>query len=328
MLVRLFRGTGPGLVFLILLAAAGLWANAWFNPDTVDMTPVQGAMPLWNVIQNLIASSPQQRIIVSFIIMLLMGLLLIRFNISEFFINRRTFLPGLLYIMIFSVFQRYMVFNPALPAALLITVALWRMMGSYRQNGVAYSFFDAALVISTAGLFYADAVWFLALVFIGTFLLRSPDLREIFIALTGAILPFGFMYAIWFLTGKNLSDLNTLIVNNLFEEAAPVMWSRTLIILLGVLGLNLIIALYVVFADMTTKKVKSRKTFAMLLWMFAISAAVFFFVPSASAEIVAIAAVPAAFVISDYYVFARKLLLPEILFALMIIMIVVARIWI
>ena len=328
MLVRLFRGTGPGLVFLMLLAAAGLWTNVWLNPETVDMTPVQGAMPLWDVLQNLFSSSPQQRIIISFVVMLLMGLLLIRFNISEFFINRRTFLPGLLYIMIFSVFQRYMVFNPALVAALLITIAVWRMMGSYRQNGVAYNFFDAALITSTAGLFYADAVWFLALVFIGTFLLRSPDLREIFIALTGALLPWIFLYAIWFLTGKNLADLNTLILNNLFEEAAPVLWSRTLIILLGVLGLNLIIALYVVFADMTTKKVKSRKTFAMLLWMFAISTAVFFFVPSASAEIAAIAAVPAVFVISDYYVFARKLLLPEILFALLIIMIVVARIWI
>ena len=196
MLVRLFRGTGPGLVFLMLLAAAGLWTNVWLNPETVDMTPVQGTMPLWDVLQNLFSSSPQQRIIVSFVIMLLMGLLLIRFNISEFFINRRTFLPGLLYIMIFSVFQRYMVFNPALVAALLITIAVWRMMGSYRQNGVAYSFFDAALITSTAGLFYADAVWFLALVFIGTFLLRSPDLREIFIALTGALLPWIFLYAI------------------------------------------------------------------------------------------------------------------------------------
>lgn len=328
MLVRLFRGTGPGLVFLIVLAAAGLWTHVWLNPDTVDMTPVQGAMPLWDVIQNLISSSPHQRIIITFILMLLMGLLLIRFNISEFFINRRTFLPGLLYIMIFSIFQRYMVFNPALPAAVLITLALWRMMGSYRQNGVAYSFFDAALVVSAAGLFYADALWFLALVFIGTMLLRSPDLREIFIAVTGALIPWIFLYAIWFLTGKSLSELNALIVSNLFDEAAPVMWSRTLIILLGVLGLNLIISLYVVFANLTTKKVKSRKTFAMLLWMFVISAAVFFFVPSASAEIAAIAAVPVVFVISDYYIFARKILLPEILFALMIIMIIVARIWI
>jgi|WetSurMetagenome_2_1015567.scaffolds.fasta_scaffold15459_2 hypothetical protein len=328
MLVRLFRGTGPGLVLLILLAAAALWAGTWLNPASVDMAPVIGSMPLWNVVLQLSPSSAEARIVISFVLMLLMSLVLIRFNISEFFINRRTFFPGLLYIMIYSVFQRYMVFNPALPTALLITIALWRMIVSYRQNGVAYNFFDAALMISSAGLFYADALWFLALVFIGTLLLRSPDLREIFVALIGALLPWVFLYAIWYLTGKNLADLNTLIINNLFEKAAPVLWSRTFIILLCALGLNLLISLYVVFADMTTKKVKSRKTFAMLLWLFAISAAVFFFVPSASAEIVAIAAIPAVFVISDYYVFARKLLMPEILFALMVIMIVIARIWI
>jgi hypothetical protein len=327
MLVRLFRGTGPGLVVLILFAATALWAGAWLNPVYTDLSSASDSMPLWKVVVQIVSSAGKTRIIVSFALMLLMCLLLIRFNISEFFINRRTFLPGLLYIMIYSVFTRYMVFNPALPAALLITVALWRMMVAYRQNGVAYNFFDAALLISTAGLFYANAIWFLSLVFIGALLLRSPDLREIFVAIIGALLPWVFLYSIWFLTGKDLVDLNLLIINNLFEEAAPVLWSRTLVILLIVLGLNLLISLYTVFADMTTKKVKSRKTFAMLIWLLAISGVVYIFVPSASAGIIAIAAIPAAFLISDYYVFARKLLLPEILFALLVIMLVIARIW-
>jgi hypothetical protein len=327
MLVRLFRGTGPGLVFLMLLAAAALWAGAWVNPAYSELSTASDSMPLWTVAVKLASSSARARIIASFVMMLLMCLLLIRFNISEFFINRRTFLPGLLYILIYSVFTRYMVFNPALPAALIITIALWRMMAAYRQNGVAFNFFDAALLISTAGLFYANAIWFLSLVFIGTLLLRSPDLREIFVAIIGALLPWVFLYAIWFLTGKDLVDLNLLIINNLFEEAAPVLWSRTLLILLIVLGLNLLISLYTVFADMTTKKVKSRKTFAMLIWLLAITGVVYIFVPSASAGIIAIAAIPAAFLISDYYVFARKLLVPEILFALMVIMLVISRIW-
>jgi len=327
MLLRLFRGTGPGLVILILLAAAGLWAGMWISPPVADVPGAQDAMPLWTLITNLFASSAKGRVIFSFSLVLLMSLLLVRFNISEFFINRRTFFPGLLYILLYSVFQRYMNFNPALPAALLITIAVWRMMGSYRQNGVAYCFFDAALIISTAGLIYADALWFLTIVFIGIILLRTADLREIFIAFTGALLPWIFLYSIWFLTGKSLTDLNALITANLFAEAAPFIWSRTLIILIAILAVNILVSVYVVFANLTTKKVKSRKTFALFLWLFAISVAVYFFVPSASAEIAAVAAVPLAFILADYYVFARKIIVPEILFDLMVIMIVIIRFW-
>jgi hypothetical protein len=293
----------------------------------VNMAFSSDPMPLWSVLTGLMSQSVKAQVITAFVMMLIISLLMVRFNISLFFINRRTFLPGLLYVLLYSIFPLHMVFNPALPAALLIMIALWRMMDAYRKNGVAYNFFDAALLISTASLFYGNAIWFLALVFVGTLLLRSPDLREIFVAIVGALLPYAFLYGIWYLTNRDIIDLNLLILDNLFEKAPQIVWGRTTIILLVIVALNLIIALYMLLADITTKKVKSRKTFSMLLWLFVIAVAVFAAVPSASLELMAIFAVPAAFVISDYYVFARKIVVPEILFALLIIMLVIARIW-
>jgi hypothetical protein len=327
MLIRIFRATGPGLIVLIILAGAALWANSYLNPVSVNMASTSDPMPLWAVMTGIMSHTVKAQVITAFVLMLLICFLMVRFNISLFFINRRTFLPGLLYVLLYSVFPLHMVFNPALPAALLIMIALWRMMDAYRKNGVAYNFFDAALLISAASLFYGNAIWFLALVFVGTLLLRSPDLREIFVAIIGALLPYAFLYAIWYLTNKDIIDLNVLILNNLFEKAPQIVWGRTLIILLAVVGLNFIIALYMLLADITTKKVKSRKTFSMLLWLLVIVIAVFATVPSASVELMAIAAIPAAFVISDYYVFARKIILPEILFTLLIIMMVIARVW-
>jgi hypothetical protein len=82
-----------------------------------------------------------------------------------------------------------MVLNPALPASLLILAALWRMVSSYRLNGMSFNFFDAALMISSAGLLYAGSVWFIIVVFIGALVLRSPDARELTLALSGALLP-------------------------------------------------------------------------------------------------------------------------------------------
>ncbi len=327
MFVRLFRGAGTGLFILILLAGAALWASAYFNPVTVSSSSVTEAMPLWNIVLSVMIKSYKVQVIVSFILMILIAMLLIRFNISEFFINHRTFFPGIMFVLLYSIFPGAMVYNAALPATILILAALWRMVASYRQSGVAYNFFDAALLISTASLFYANAIWFLLLVFVGLLLLRSPDLREITIAIAGALLPYAFLYAIWYLTNRDIIDLNVLIINNLFEEAPAFVWSRTAVILMVILIFNLIAGLYSVMTDMPTKKVKSRKTFFMILWLLAISVAVYFAVPSASVEIMAIAAIPSAFVISNYYVFARKLLIPEIMFSLLIVMIIIARIW-
>jgi hypothetical protein len=78
---------------------------------------------------------------------------------------------------------------------------------------------------------------------------------------------------------------------------------------------------------MPTLKIRSRKTFELLLWMTVICAAAYAVTPSVSVEIIAIAAIPVSFIMANYCVFARRLLIPEILLWLMVVMIVVARLW-
>ena len=220
-----------------------------------------------------------------------------------------------------------MVLNPALPAAILIMTGLWRMVAAYRQTGMAYNFFDAAMFISAGGLFYADAIWFILLVLIGAVILRNPDMREMSLALAGGLLPWGLFYAVWYLTGKDPGELSEIIYNNLFGVAPSVYWSRTLIILLIVVAMTFIPGLFSLFSVMSTKKVKSRKTFTLIVWILVISAVIYIVIPSVSVEIIAIAAIPAAYIISHYYVVTTRTATAEILLWTMVIMLAVSRIW-
>jgi hypothetical protein len=66
---------------------------------------------------------------------------------------------------------------------------------------------------------------------------------------------------------------------------------------------------------MSSKKIKARKTFSVLLWGFFISLIIYFALPSVSFEMIWITAVPASYILAHYFVFAKKKILPEIIFS-------------
>ena len=188
-MIRVFRRSGIAPVTLLMLITVALWIEHFVSPPLVPDITGGAPMPLWGLTAGALSAMPLLAVILSFILMLVMALVMVRFNIAFFFIPRRTYLPALAYIILYSLFPGEMVLNPALPAAILVMTGLWRMISAYRVNGLAFNFFDAALLISAGSMFYAGAVWFIMLVFIGTLILRSPDLREMVFALAGALLP-------------------------------------------------------------------------------------------------------------------------------------------
>ncbi|MRR23900.1 hypothetical protein EG830_13070, partial [bacterium] len=291
-MIRFFRGSGAGPVILMLMAALGLWGVYLIAPPQPENLTVVQPMPLWGFILRLLSGAPLAGVIFSLLLVLTVAFVMIRFNTEIFFIPRRTYLPALLYILLYSLFPGEMVLNPALPASLLILAALWRMVSSYRLNGMSFNFFDAALMISSAGLLYAGSLWFIVVVFIGALVLRSPDARELALALAGALLPWIVMYAVWYVTGGDTGELTGIIRHNLFDQSPNLSWSRTLIILLVVAGINFLPSLIYLVKEIPAYKIRSRKTWEIMIWMMVISAAAIIFVPAVSAEMTAVAALP------------------------------------
>jgi hypothetical protein len=74
------------------------------------------------------------------------------------------------------------------------------------------------------------------------------------------------------------------------------------------------------------KKIKSRKTFILLFWTFFIAVATGIIFKSVSAEIFILAAIPATYFLSHYFVFKRERVLPEVLFAALFVLVAVVQI--
>jgi hypothetical protein len=327
MILKLFRGTGPGVVLIILLSAAGVWMSAFLHPlyassALYDVNP----MPLYGLLKSLLGKSAIAGVLFSFALLLVISFFLVNFNTSVFFINERTFLPAAIYILFSGFFPEYQILNPVFPAVFLLLIAVRRMMDAYRKNGIAYNFFDAAILISTGCLFYANMIWFGLLTIIGIAILRTGNVKEILLAILGLAVPLIITAGVWYVSGKDMSQLLEIADHNLFERAGSYNFSRVSITGLVIIGLCSLISLSFLLSVLNSKKIKSRKTFTELIWILVISLTVFFALPSASVEIVYIISVPLSYFLAHYFVFSRKKVVPEILFTLLFIIVIVLQV--
>jgi len=255
-----------------------------------------------------------------------MAILLVNFNTTVFFINERTFLPALLYILLTGLFPYYQVLNPVLPAAVLLMIAIMRIMDAYRKNGIAFNFFDASVLIGIGSLFYANLIWFGLLAIIGIAILRTGSVKEIILALLGLCTPMIITVGVYYVAGKDLPGLASMSVYNLFGESGKYYFSRITITGLILIGLSVIVSLFYLFSVVNSKKIKSRKTFTELIWSLIIAVALYFSVPSVSVEMIYIGAVPASYILAHYFVFSRNKNIPGIFLSVMILVVAVIQI--
>jgi len=325
-MLRFFKGTGPGIILRIALLLGALWISAFLDPQMPGQAYFETSpMPLYRIVQSIAGSHPLAGVIFTFLILIVMLFLLVNFNTIVFFINERTLLPAVMYLLFSAVFPGMQVLNPVLPASLFLLLGFIRIMEAYRKPGIAFNFFDAALLISTGSLFYANLIWFGLLVIIGIALLRTGNLKEITVCLTGLVVPYIITIGLFYVLGKDIGAFLTDISENLFGKGTGYSFSRLSVIVLIYLGLLILISVGFLAMKMNSKKIKTRKTFYLLIWSFVIPLILYLVLSSVSVEMIWIAGIPAAYFLTHYFVFARKKLFPEIMFTGLLILVLLLQ---
>ena len=327
-MLRIFKGTGPGVIVLIALTLAAFWLSAFIDPQmpfpaVYDRSP----MPLYGILKSLIGNSPVAGVIFSFLILILNLFLLVSFNTSHFFIQERTFLPATFYILLSAVLPQCQALNPALPAVVFLMLAIRRIMDSYRKPDIAYNFFDAGVLIGLGSLFYASLIWLGLLALVGIIIIRTGNIKEIGVALLGLITPLLITSGIYYVLGKDLSLFFTEVFRNMFGESENYVFSRFSIAAIIYAGLILAVSIAYLLKGMNSKKIKARKTFSILLWAFFITLILYFALPSVSVEMIWITSVPASYFLAHYFVFARKKILPEVIFSGLFLLILLVQVF-
>ncbi|MGM0666055.1 MAG: hypothetical protein ACQETA_01935 [Bacteroidota bacterium] len=315
MLLKIYRGIGPGTILLIFVSMLLLWLQALLDPGDHSIYGSHPA-PLYALLLDLFGGRPHAGIIFSMLLVMLTAIYLVNFNTRLFFINERTFLPASIYVLLSGFIVNNQVLNPVLPAALLLLMSIDRLIVSYRKPGIAYNLFDASMLIGIAALIHTNIIWYYALIIIGISLFRSFSFREFLISFSGLLTPFIIMYSYWYLAGRDINGLNSMLTDSLFTEIPEYSWSLEVIIVSAVNLLISVIALLHLWSIFNTKKVRSRKIFSLLIWMVLITLVIYFLVPSSSVGLLFVLLIPLAFILTHYLVMMRNKKIANFVFAI------------
>lgn len=320
MLLKKFRETKPDVVILIVIIVLLTWLGAFLHPHLpsdqgFDVKP----MPLFGLLMTVADFNPLFSEIIAFLLVLLIAFLLVNFNTSAFFISERTFLPALIYVLLSGYFPQFQILNPVLPAAVFLILGIRKITESYKVQGIAFSFFDAGLLVSLGSLFYASLIWFGILLLIGIAILRTGSIKEIIISVIGLATPFFILYGFLYVTGENMNSLFSAVRYNLFfKDASSSIHGFTLAVLI-IAGIIILVSVTHLLSVINMKKIKSRKTFILLFWTFFLVAGVYLIFKPVSEEIYWLAVIPPSYVLSHYFVFSRRKLIPEIMLGILFI---------
>jgi hypothetical protein len=319
MILRLFKGNGPGVIFLISLTLVLLWVGSFIRPAAEQVALYDKyPLPLYNLLKTLLGNIPFAGVLFSMILVSAIAFILVSFNTADFFIQERTFFPAFFYILLSGIFPGYQVLNPVIPASLFLLFAIIRINDVYRKAGTANNFFDAGLLIGTGSLFYGNLLWFMLIILIGIAIFRSFNIIEIATSFIGLLTPWILTFCFYFIFDKDPGSLISLLKNNLAGLPELYLFSTAEIVVLLLISVVILFCFVYLLMSMNSKKIKSRKTFYLLIWVFLVSVALYVFVPSVSVEIIWILFIPFSYLLTHYFLFVKRGLFREILFYLLI----------
>ena len=319
MLLKLFRSNRSLVILILLIFIALIWFPGFQIQNVRSLTFEKYPGLLYKAFTVFSANKILASRITALLLYLLIGILIVRLNTKYFFIPVRTQLPAVIYMFIISsvvVIQR---FNPVIVSSLILILVIDRIFGSYKYEGVAYHFFDAALLISLSSMIYINSFFFISFVWIGLLLLRSFNWREWSFSIIGFLLPYLFLCIYFYVTDRSIDDLLIDTIRKNFEVGLPLS-DKIADIKFIAIALTLFIILTSLFMmhKFDTKKTYARKYLLFFLWMFVILTILFILLPSFGIEYILIVAIPLTYLFSHYFVFTKISWVNRIMFTLLI----------
>ena len=181
--------------------------------------------------------------------------------------NDRNWLPGLFYILVATALPEFLFVSAPLVAATFVPIALRRIFKAYKITQAAALVFDAAFWMSVAGLFYPPALILLVAAFIGVMVMRSFNLREQLIFLTGAIVPL-FLAWLWYFWDDRGNEFRALQFGEIFQlYRFNASFDSKMLLKTAFLGSLLLVFLVGLGQYFQRKLIQTQKAITTLYWV-------------------------------------------------------------
>ena len=305
MLLRFFRTNGAQIIVLIPIIGIILWLGPFLNASKIPLLSDQLRIPLYEALFGYLLNIDIVQKIIAFILVLSVAFLLVRLNARFIIINNRTYLPAIVYILLVSGIPDIQKLNPALISTFLMLYIVEKVLNSYRYESLYYGFFTAAFMLGAGSLIYPFFVYFFATLWAGLILLRKFNWREWAFTFIGFGLPFFFAFSYYYIFFDQPAFLFEQF-NSFYEHSYDFQgYTLPVFVFLGIIAFVMLISSQFLLHAYSARKILSRRAYTLLLWLFVNTIALFFLVEQASVELIYIAAIPLAFLLSNYWVYVK-----------------------
>jgi hypothetical protein len=298
---------------LIPVIGVLFWIHSFQAPEVLDIKQANGAMPLYYLLFNLLNGKDFWQVFIAFFLVLINSFFVAQLGSSFLFVRKRSYLPGIIYLITVSSLHALHAFVPVHIATLCVLISIYFILATY-HNPVEITYtFNASFFLALASLFYLPAITLFPLVWIAIFVLQKSDnWRLLVIPILGFGAPWMFLWAFSFLNDSDSSLLNDIIKmlwtdNNAYLIQPYFLLLTVVIAFLATLGSFSVLAVY------HRMKVSSRKYFVIFYWMLGLVLASALGLMTIGIEIVALSTIPVAFFISHYLLSEKKLIWKEVL---------------
>ncbi|MFW5944374.1 MAG: DUF6427 family protein [Bacteroidota bacterium] len=319
MLFKTAKTRSPGILIFIIIATFLLWWSSFSNPEISRFHFDGVKMPLYKLVTGALGQNTLLNVILAFFILLIQGILVLRFNQRYMFISAQTYLHVGFYLLIASSVVPLQQLNPGLVSAIFVFFMLDQLLSVYKKQYILNRLFVAGFWVSIAGLFYIHAVYFILLIWISLFILRSFSLREWFVPVLGFAFPLLFLFAFYFVSDTlTLQGLVDTIGQSYRNEVSVTYYDLSYYAFAGLIALMVVLGSFSLLGRFPKFKIYVRKYYEILWWMFAGNVVLFILSSQVSVELLYFCALPLSFLLADYIHSLRSVVFGNVLLFLFI----------
>ena len=296
------------IIFLPFLAII-LWFHVFRGAESSFIIHPTSSVALW--ISNFFGTGFWARFVFLFLLILSAFYLNI-LNTKYIFIPERTYLPGILFVMLVSVLNFINI--PLILALLLFLLALDRLIATYKVEHLLFNAFDASFLISLATLIYVPSVFLILFVWMALISLRPFYWREWAYTILGLVLPYLLIWCFMFVFNKDFSAFIKPVFENFTETSGALKLSRTDSLYIFIVSFLIIITSQKLLRLFPSMKIISRKIFNLQLALFFISLIIPIAMKYKSFEFWYFSAIPLSYVFAIFFLNVKKSWWGELLF--------------
>jgi len=302
--LRIFKdnralGTAGIILFLIALFVPSFIND--FSPAGSPEIVSHICMPFYDLIFGSIHKLPVLNHLVTMLIIMLINYTLIRIGIRDQLLRERSLMPAFFFMLFAAALPAARQVSPGLVGSVFYLFSFSIIFDVQEKKENTLSIFTASLILALGSMFCLKLIWFVPLIWVSLWTLRSVTWREFFYPVTAYLLLALFLFTWYWGVRGNATELKDLVAENLAFNMSFKPYHKSVYFLYGYIMLLVLITSIYMADHFLTMKTMAQNIYQVMFYMFLAGILFFIFISGFDPAALVFIAFPVSFVLSNYF---------------------------